>query len=145
MEKKERPVNPILATYPESLPSRQYLDSPSISPRYWGTSHTSSPVRRALLYRRRSRDRSCLPAEFYGRAFYICGGASHGKPRTHPARHKQLECIDQGRIQPCWCGAVVAWLSRGRETAPRKKISTMAFVPSRSASSVLNKINFLSP
>lgn len=105
------------------MPSRQYLDSPSISPRYWRTSHTSSPVRRALLYRRPSRDRSCLPVEFYGQAFYICGAASHGKPRTHPARHKQLECIDQGRIQP-WRdrggAVVVAWLSRGREPRERK-------------------------
>lgn len=67
--------------------------------------------------------------------------ASHGKPRTHPAWHKQLDCIDQGRIQP--------WRrSRGyraRARTRRRKIPTMAFVSSRSASSVRNKIKFLSP
>lgn len=40
----------------------------------------------------------CRARKFYGRAFYICGATSRfpkTTPRTRPARHKQVECIDQ--------------------------------------------------
>lgn len=122
---EERPVNPTLATLPGILPCRS--DNIWTVPRFrcviGGRSHTSSPLRRALLYRRRSRDRSCLPVEFYGRAFYICGAVPR-RTENHVHIPRGINNSSVSIRVGFTALAVVAWLSRGREPRERKS-STM--------------------
>lgn len=153
-EEKKRPVNPILATNPEFLPRRP--DNIWTVPRF-----------RRVIGGRRIRLRPCDVHYYIGgevaiaavcRWSFMAGRFTFAVPRrtenhVHIPRgiNNSSVSIRVGfspggvRCSAVQCGAAVSRLSRGRETAPRKKISTMAFVPSRSASSVLNKIKFLSP
>lgn len=106
-DKKEvRPVN--LPPPPSSAPSltdrlwtifEQSLDFVALLADTFSSSHTSSSCDVRYYISGQVARSQLSTLEFYGRAFYICGAGSLGKATyTFRERHKQVECIDQGRI-----------------------------------------------